>query len=161
LASDFDRVVNLFKDYIAQKRMGDKNNKSAANIATVGGKSGKKDGSKPDGKNKKRKAGANVSAVQVQDRYYTREEYNKLSPEEKQALHDLRKKRQNKGSSSSTTVAQVSAGDQIIQAIAAAVSSRVIEQGSGTATNSDDDETAVTSNRSNPALRQHSTSKRS
>ena len=65
LRNDFDSCVNLYKDFISQ--MKSTSNQPKLNISSVG------------------KEGI------IQDRYYTKDEYDTLSPEQQSALMDKRK----------------------------------------------------------------------
>ena len=70
LRNDFDSCVNLYKDFISQ--MKSTSNQPELNISSVG------------------KEGI------LQYRYYTKDEYDTLSPEQKSALRDKRKARGHK-----------------------------------------------------------------
>jgi hypothetical protein len=95
LATDFDRVVNLFNDFLAQKRALSKNNNSSAGIAAqkTGRKDRKRRGEEENHNQNSRRRTSNISAVDIKDRYYTPQEYAQLSQEPKKALHELRKNR--------------------------------------------------------------------
>ena len=164
LASDFDRSMNLFKDFLAQKKSLHQPGNNTANIAAASaphGGNGRRFRNKPsrgsNGSTRNNKRKANVSAVDVQDRYYTEDEYSSLSPEQKKALHELRKRRSRRGGQnhSGASFSQVST-QQIMQAIAAAVNSQGNDSMSAQV-NSNEDSTVVVSNRNNPALRQSTT----
>ena len=114
LQSDFDRVANLYKDYICQDKSLNSSKRDAANIAGVQG--GQSNGNNRNGRNgrnnqnqggnsngsdnNRNSNGRNVSDVSVQDRYYTKEEYAKLSADEKAALYRMRKRRKTDGGGS-------------------------------------------------------------
>ncbi|HSN24564.1 MAG TPA: hypothetical protein VLS45_10470 [Methylomicrobium sp.] len=140
LSCNFERTVNLFKDYIAQTKSLQSSSGNSASIAGVHADSKKKKGT--DGKDNKKWDHAQISQVKVQDRYYTKEEYNKLSKEEKKALHEMRKKR--KGDSS------VSSVEARIAALETQVASAKIDDDSSV--KSDQQATPSVSNRNNPAL---------
>jgi hypothetical protein len=95
LASDFDRVVNLFKDFLVQKKALFKTDKDIVGIAsaTTSKQGGKRKWSQSQDTRNTRKKTTRVSAVDVQDRYYTPQEYSQLNPDQKKALHEMRKKR--------------------------------------------------------------------
>lgn len=110
LQSDFDRVSNLYKDYICQDKSLNSSKRDAANIAGLQG--GQSTGNNRNGRNgrnqnqgngsdnRRNSNGRNVSDVSVQDRYYTKEEYAKLSADEKSALYRMRKRRKTDGGGS-------------------------------------------------------------
>ena len=91
--SNFDKCVNLYKDFIEQS-----NGQLESNVSAV--KTGTSN-SRPSG---------TVSTSEVTDRYYTVKEYRTLSPEQKQKLHELRKKR--KSASGTSRVASVEANQK-------------------------------------------------
>lgn len=165
LSCDFDRCVNLFKDFIAQKKAMQKPNGSAdiaaanASSQSDSSRNGRRrrgnnsNGDNGGNRNTRRRTGnANVSAVNVEDRFYSPEEYAKLSQDQKKALHELRKKRRNNGNNSSSANVSSMSGDQLVQAIVSAVQHTQTNSQQSNGTN--DDATTVTSNRDNPALRQ-------
>jgi hypothetical protein len=73
LATDFDRVVNLFNDFLAHKRALSKNNNSSAGIAAqnTGRKDRKRRGEEENHNQNSRRRTTNISAVDIKDRYYT------------------------------------------------------------------------------------------
>lgn len=77
LRSDFDACVTLYQDYIRQTSK----SKSSANTVNI---------SEVKTHGTKRKVGA------IEDRYYTKEEYNELSPDQKKELAAKRLKRGHK-----------------------------------------------------------------
>lgn len=79
LRSDFDACVTLFQDFIRQVQAGQPKTLQISSVSADGG----------HGKRK---------ATEVEDRYYTKQEYQALSQEQKKALRDKRLKR--KGSKS-------------------------------------------------------------
>ena len=91
--SNFDKCVNLYKDFIEQS-----NGQLESNISAV--KTGTSN-SKPSG---------TVATSEITDRYYTVREYRTLTPEQKQKLHELRKKR--KSASGNSRVASVEANQK-------------------------------------------------
>jgi hypothetical protein len=134
LSSSFDDSVCLFKDFIFQtKALSMGKHSGAANVAGVvsGGK--KRKNGKGKGTGDKRQRGR-IANVNVQDRYYTSKEYNKLSRVQKQALREKRMARTSNGS------------DEKGQA---KVSQVVIEE-------VQEKEEAIITNRNNPALTRRS-----
>lgn len=85
LRSDFDACVTLYQDYIRQTSKSRTN--ATVNISEV----------KVGGKRK-------ASSGAVEDRYYTKEEYNELSPEQKKELSSKRLKRGHKPGSKDSKV---------------------------------------------------------
>jgi hypothetical protein len=85
LRSDFDACVTLYQDYIRQTSKSRTNATVNISEVKVGGK---------------RKA---ISGA-VEDRYYTKEEYNELSPEQKKELSSKRLKRGHKPGSKDSKV---------------------------------------------------------
>jgi hypothetical protein len=112
LAIDFDRVINLFKDFLAQKRaLNQQRDNASANIAAVGLSGHKRRGDKlhPHRDHNKRRRGrsSRVAAVTIQDRYYSKQEYANLSAGDRQALYKLRLK-----SKPGSNISQVSTVDR-------------------------------------------------
>jgi hypothetical protein len=137
LASDFDRVVNLFKDFLVQKKALFKPDNSSAGIAAVSSpKTGinKRKNPRTSSSRNTRRRSSNISAVEVQDRYYTPQEYSQLSQDQKKALHELRKKR-------SRTAAVASHEDQ---------QEKTMKEESP-----EEAKSSPMTNRNNPALRQN------
>jgi hypothetical protein len=152
LAHNFDRTVNLFKDFLAQKKALCKPNPDSAGIASAKTTEKRPRKSRPgtdNGRNTRRRT-SNVSAVDVHDRYYTPQEYARLSQDQKKALHELRKKRPNNVNQNT---------EQLAKALAAAVISHVDAQDPVQVdTKSERDTNGSTiNNRTNPALRQRVT----
>ena len=85
--SNFDKCVNLYKDFIEQS-----NGQLETNISAV-------------------KTGSSKSkqTSEITDRYYSMSEYRLLTPDQKQKLHELRKKR--KSASGNAKVASVDASN--------------------------------------------------
>jgi predicted HNH restriction endonuclease len=136
LAGDFDRVVNLFKDFLVQRKALFKPDNSSAGIAAVSSSkpgSNKRKNPRTSNKRNTRRRSSNISAVEVQDRYYTPQEYSQLSQDQKKALHELRKKR-------SRTAAVTSHEDQ---------QEKTIKDESP-----EEEKSSAMTNRNNPALRQ-------
>jgi len=79
LRSDFDSCVNLFKDYIKQKGAGSNIQDRDAKISAERTTQARGDDASPD--------------QSVEDRYYSRQEYSKLSNAAKEGLRLKRKKR--------------------------------------------------------------------
>ncbi|KAG7369934.1 hypothetical protein IV203_027688 [Nitzschia inconspicua] len=146
----------------------DGNTRSSSSIPEFAGSAKVVAVSAPAGKRKqrghapktKRQKGSNgrISSVEIEDRYYTFQEYRQLSPEDRKRLKELRMKRNGKGGGSRKN-SQKQAKD-IVEAIVNAIT--------GTSETASDDETdppkstanddpATVTNRNNPALtRQHS-----
>jgi len=143
LQNDFDRVVNLFHDNMAQRTAGTAEGKPSTQIAPINAKKDKKD--------KKRR----IAQVSVKDRYYTPDEYATLSKEEKDALRALRRKRTggkgNKGNGGGGSSKGSSDTNRAIQAIQASMDSVVAAVQS--IKGSEEQDGDIT-NRTNPALRQ-------
>jgi hypothetical protein len=88
LMKDFDRCVNLYKDFIAQS----KSNGRESQIAAVITPDPSKDS--PPEKKKKETGSEKEADMTVQDRYYNKAEYSKLTPQQKLGLKLKREKRQ-------------------------------------------------------------------
>jgi hypothetical protein len=149
LQNDFDPVVNLFHDNMAQRMAGTAEGKSPAQIALLNAKKDKKD------KNRR------IAQVSVKDRYFTPEEYATLSKEEKDALRALHKKqtggRGNKGSGgggSSKNSLDTTHAIQVIQAGMEAVGAAVQGIKDGKNNSAEEQDTSNINNHTNPALRQ-------
>lgn len=132
LRSDFDACVNLYQDFIEQ--MGNTSTVKDVTVAAVSGK--------PTAKGKKGGDGGPLSDasadMSVEDRYYTKAEYDKLSLEKR---HGLKIKRENRGASkkkkgkgkSKRNGNQMELSERSIAALAAAISDK-----SGDAMDEDD-----------------------
>jgi hypothetical protein len=146
LLADFDATVNLFKDFLSQRKSSGSNGNADGQIAGV---STRNNNQKGDGKynkrDKKRGASATTAGVDVQERYYSAKEYAELSQEQKKALHDLRQKRRRKDGSTSIP-------DSQIQAVATKVTEMVIASMNTGNETTDDDKTQKVDNRTNSAL---------
>jgi hypothetical protein len=96
LQTDFEAVVSLFKSAISQHKSNNRNNPATIGAVESGERSS---GSKRQGQGRGQGQGkgsrkkAKVAAADVQDRFYTKEEYNNLTSEQKKALHEKRKAR--------------------------------------------------------------------
>ena len=91
LRSDFDRCVNLFKDFIKQTGLSGEDNAREANVSAIrSGDSGTKTQVEAD--------------MTVEDRYYTKAEYDKLTPARKLGLKRKREARNHKPGSKSSKV---------------------------------------------------------
>jgi hypothetical protein len=141
--ADFDKCVTLYKDFIKQS-----DGQLELKIAAVHFGGEKSDGS-----------GSGKSAVKdITDRYYKKEEYKKLSTEQKQKLFELRKKRK-KGvtfDDSTTTsprkkISALKAKNAALEAKIAKLESKT-EQGSDMEMSDDDSEQKPSGNRSHSAL---------
>ena len=175
LQGDFDRCVCLFKDFIAQMKA-DSSSSGTAQIAATGSSSqnrGRGRGGNSNHNNNnhsgnsngnngrgRRRDHAQVSSATVEDRYYTKEEYNGLSHEQKKALFKIReaKKRRLNGNDNNSNNdggnRDDSASIQSLQAgmdvLVAAINS---QQGTGNGNGSvASQETIQANNRTNPAL---------
>lgn len=88
LRVDFDACVNLFKDFIAQTQS---DSNATLNISSVSQSRGSK---RPGGGNR---GGGGGTTERVEDRYYSKAEYEKLTPGQKHALKLKREARGHKG----------------------------------------------------------------
>jgi hypothetical protein len=120
LITDFNCAVRLYKDYIARRK-----SQLALSSGQIAGVGLGRNGGNGDNGRRNRRAGngsrngigkrrAHTARVDIKDRYYTKEEYAKLSSEERSKLHELRKKRHRTGNndrnSSQSHVASVNDG---------------------------------------------------
>jgi hypothetical protein len=136
LKKNFDGVVALYHDFISEDKS-TPGGRVSSQIAAVGGRGNQRKSGGDDGgrRRKGKRDNGQISQVTVTDRYYSREEYAKLSNEEKMALRNLRlgRKRQRGNDGSAKTAAlKVESDDE--------------DDNTVTASN------GGTSNRSNPAL---------
>ena len=157
LRSDFDRCVNLFQDFIEQKR-GSANVERDVQIAAV----------KTKHPAKRERDLSNVAAdMTVEDRYYKKSEYMALSDSQKMGLKLKREKRGGGGPSgrkrnNSGGKEKVNLSSRTIKAIAQAMKDDATEPTSPiveSESESDDEvpmkepkKAKLTTNRSNPAL---------
>ena len=158
LRSDFDRCVNLFQDFIEQKR-GSANVERDVQIAAV----------KVKTTPRRDRDLSNVPAdMTVEDRYYKKAEYMQLSEAQKMGLKLKREKRGGGNSSGgnrkrqASTAPKVNLSNRSIKALAQAMRDDVTESTSPIVeSESDSDEevpmkeakrSKVTTNRNNPAL---------
>jgi hypothetical protein len=96
LISDFNRAVRIYKDYIARRKS--QLAPSSCQITGVGlgrnagkggnGRRNRRAGNRSQDGNEKRMA--HTAGVDIKDRFYTKEEYAKLSCEERSKMHELR-----------------------------------------------------------------------
>lgn len=162
LRADFQRCVNLFQDFIEQKASHEIRDVTIAAVRAEGGGH-----SNDDWKNVK-------PDMSVEDRYYKKSEYMKLSPEKKAALKIIREKRGGGKKRKSTASGKSPAHGQlskqvktlVSKALIAALASEDSTQGTGPTedgSETEDDEsvemkppatkkTKGGSNRTNPAL---------
>ena len=99
LRSDFGSCVTLYKDYMTQDKgvkSTDERNISGLN-AKQGGGGGNGSGGKRGGGKRKRGRGNDSEDGSCEDRYYTSEEYSKLSKANRSWLRTIRNKRVKKG----------------------------------------------------------------
>jgi hypothetical protein len=94
LQTDFEAVVSLFKSAISQHKLNNWNNPTTigaveSDECSSGLKWQGQGCGQGQGKGSQKKA--KVAAADVQDRLYTKEEYNNLTSEQKKALHEKRK----------------------------------------------------------------------
>ena len=97
LRSDFNSCVALYKDFMTQNEgvSGGEHNISGLNTEK-GGDSNKKKG---NGKGKRKRGEGEVESVACEDRYYTKDEYKRLSQGNKRFLKEMRDKRVRSGGS--------------------------------------------------------------
>ena len=86
LQADFTRAVSLFKDFLAQRPSA-----SQSQVSSIS--------TKTDSNSGKTKSGGKAS-VGVEDRYYKKDEYQKLSHAQRKKLKEMRENRTGKGDSS-------------------------------------------------------------
>jgi hypothetical protein len=91
LKSSFDASVNYLRAFISSTEVADTRNVSDIGTKKKNKKGG--NGQKKGGGNKKSKGGGNKSDNQPQDRYYKRDEWLKLSQEDRDKIIQMRKKR--------------------------------------------------------------------
>jgi hypothetical protein len=133
--NNFEAVVSAYTNFIAQDASF-RTSQGNSQIAAVAGTNETDSGG--SNRQNKRPQGQ-ISRVNVTDRYYTRQEYAKLSKEEKAALHNLRKGRKRHcGNNDSVGMASVAAQLEELKASLRALA---------TAGDVDDDKTVNSSNR--------------
>jgi hypothetical protein len=143
--NNFEAVVSAYTNFIAQDASF-RTSQGNSQIAAVAGTNETDSGG---GNRQNKRPQGQISQVNVTDRYYTREEYAKLSKEEKAALHNLRKgRKRHRGNDDSAGMASVAAQLNELKASVRALTA------SGDV---DDDKTVNASNqgrtnRNNPAL---------
>jgi hypothetical protein len=86
LKKDFEKVVQVYKDFITQDNLQNVGKQQSIQIAIV--KSGGDGGGK---QRQAKRANGQISQVTVSDRHYTPAEYAKLSKDEKEALYQLQR----------------------------------------------------------------------
>jgi hypothetical protein len=134
LQTDFEAVVSLFKSAISQHKSNNWNNPTTIGAVESGecSSGSKQQGqghSQGQGKGSQKKA--KVAAADVQDQFYTKEEYNNLMSEQKEALHEKHKARKaadaSGGGMTEATVAALQAQISAlqVQVMAARVSTEV------------------------------------
>ena len=149
LQSDFDRCVNLFKDFIAQRK-----SLQMAPTSQIAGVVTEKGNRKDKTRGKKDKRSANVAGVDVKDRFYTPEEYAKLSADERSELYKLRKKRRENGAGGNgkASAADIRALTAQVQALVSSSERTGNDGGGSNAGDGNDNATQQVNNRTNPAL---------
>jgi len=144
LRKDFDACVNLFQDFIKQNTPNRTSNISAVNVTKnyKSGDNGSLEDTQPD--------------MTVEDWYYTRKEYNKLTMAQRKGLDLKRKKRgHQKGSKDSTVKRPPGNGKRLSNQEVAALKRMLAKDDKKGDDVSDDfsDETRETTNRNNKALK--------
>lgn len=156
LRSDFDACVNLFQDFIEQKGGSEVKDVTLASVSSTNNGGG---GGQTDIK----------ADMSVEDRYYNKAEYSKLTPAQKLGLKKKREKRghkpKKKEKTTDKTKDKVELSKRTIKALATAMTTLEKEKASGQDTSEDetsdeeDDEkppakkkVRFASNRSNKAL---------
>jgi hypothetical protein len=141
--ADFDKCVTLYKDFIKQS-----DGQLELKIVAV-----HSDGEKLDG------SGSIKGAVRdITDRYYKKEEYKRLSTEQKQKLYELRKKRKKGVTFNDSTTTSPRKKISALKAKNAALEAKISrlesksEQGSDMEVSDDDSEQRPSGNRNHSAL---------
>ena len=109
LQTDFDACATLIKDYLAQAHLLDRN-RAGANISDVSTKPNRKR-SNDDSRNTDQRTLRFDPDTVVEDRYYSREEYAKLTNDQKKKLKFIRQKKNNKKTDRKANVSAVSTSD--------------------------------------------------
>lgn len=115
LMKDFDRCVNLYKDFITQSKSHGRESQIAAVITPDPNKE-----STPD-KNKKNSGSEKDADMTVKDRYYNKTEYSKLTPQQKLGLKLKREKRQGSDGKKSNQSKKIRLHHASIKAIISAI----------------------------------------
>ena len=159
LHQDFDACVNLYKDFIKQKSASSTTHDSTiASFKSSGGSKGGNGGG--NGGGNKRGGQHNVTPdMSMEDRYYSKKEYDALSPAKKAGLRAVREKRGHVGNKNNKSSKRPKLSNREIKAIAAAVRKETDDANEGTDNDSssdDDDDVpmkpAAKNNRNNSAL---------
>ena len=145
LRSDFTACVNLFKDFIAQRKTTDKQSLNVSDVASQN-----KDKNKDKGKNDKKNGRANKGRTGVEFRYYKQSEYKNLSNDQKEELKQWRENRDN-GPPKKKQRHDNLVRDMTSAIVAAMSTSSVHDREEGEEVDADA-ETEVTNNRTNSAL---------
>ena len=141
LRQDFDACVNLFQDFLVQSKTD--LNVREANISAAS----------------TQRSGVNDEAdFSVEDRYYKKSEYDKLTNAQKLGLKLKRSKRGGSGSKSKPSSGQVNLSKATIKALASAFKppSDLVDMSNDSSEGSDDPpakKSRMSSNRDNPALK--------
>lgn len=151
LMKDFDRCVNLYKDFITQSKSHGREAQVAAVITPDSNRESSLD------KNTKIMISDKDADMTVKDRYYSKAEYSKLSPQQKFGLKLKREKRQNSDGNNSKKSKKVRLHKASIKAIISAIKAEAGEKNddeSESASDSDGEEAQSSgkSNRTNKAL---------
>jgi hypothetical protein len=104
IKKSFDLAVNLYKDFIDTSLTYAPSSGQIAGVGLGRDAGGRGNGSQrrrngQGGRNRNSKRTAQTAGIDVKDRYYTSQEYAKLSSEERSKLHELRNKRHQAGGS--------------------------------------------------------------
>ena len=150
LRSDFTACVNLFKDFIAQRKTTEQQSLNVSDVASQN-----KEKNKEKNKNKNNKTGrATKGRTGVEFRYYKQSEYKKLSNDQKEELREWRENRDKapptkKRRTDNKSVTDLSSAiGTMVAAMQSATVSNQNEEGEVT----EDAETEATDNRTNRAL---------
>ena len=133
LRQDFDACVTLYRDFL-QRQEGQRGANASLNIARVSTSSEK---------------GGNAT---VEDRYYTREEYAKLSPAQKLALKRKRESRGARGKGRDPKRQKRTNTAYEVKQLAAVVARLKKKHGGGKTAESDGEESTDEKKKENPAL---------
>ena len=156
LRSDFSGCVTLYKDFMAQNEgVASPDNRNISGVGSGG------NGGKGGGKSKRKRGSDDDDCEKVpcEDRYYSSEEYKKLSPGKRKWLKETRDKRVASGGSRNKNNKRLKATDKAIAVLSSAVDALQVKAQQKTAriaevatTAAGGDDGDSTSNSTNSAL---------
>ena len=144
LQHDYDRCVALFKDYITMNNLSFGNKSSSLHIAALGSDGKKGAGGKGQPKRK-------IQADDVQDRFYSKSEYNRFTPEAKEKLYQLRANRTNGRPAKKQKISALSTAD-LTDTVNAAVTTAISSLNIAGSNSQQQDQSTPRASNTNPAL---------